>query len=122
MSVNYKLLGKRIREVRVKRDMSQAELAAKCKTSAQYLSQIENGHKQASLQILVSIAESLEVSMDNLLAGNQVKNSKEYYYELSQLLNDCSSYERRIIYELVVAMKDVLKNNHDLLIREIYKI
>lgn len=122
MSVNFKLLGKRVREVRKEKGISQADLAVKCKTSAQYLSQIENGKKQASLQILITIAEALEVSLDELLVGNQVKNLAEYSNEVARVFEDCSSYEKRILFEMLVAMKSVIRDNKELLRKELEKI
>ncbi len=122
MSVNYKLIGKRMKEVRNMKGMSQADLAVKSKTSAQYLSQIENGKKKVSLQVLVTIAEILEVTLDELLAGNQVNSMREYNEELNRLLTDCTPYEKRILYEVVLFLKQILRDNHELLLKEIERI
>jgi len=121
MSVNFKLIGRRVREVRSERGMSQQELAARCKTSAQYLSQIENGRKQASLQVLVAVAEVLEISLNELLTGNQVNNPLEYQRDMVRLLADCSSYEKRVLFEMLLSMKAVLRENQDLLEKELEK-
>jgi len=121
MSVNFKLIGRRVREVRSDRGMSQQELAARCKTSAQYLSQIENGRKQASLQVLVAIAEVLEVSLNELLTGNQVSNPLEYQRDMVRLLADCSAYEKRVLFEMLLSMKAVLRENQNLLEKELEK-
>lgn len=121
MSVNFKLIGRRVREVRSERGMSQQELAARCKTSAQYLSQIENGRKQASLQVLVAVAEVLEISLNELLTGNQVNNPLEYQRDMVRLLADCSSYEKRVLFEMLLSMKAVLRENQNLLERELEK-
>jgi len=121
MSVNFKLIGRRVREVRSERGMSQQELAARCKTSAQYLSQIENGRKQASLQVLVAVAEVLEISLNELLTGNQVNNPLEYQRDMVRLLADCSSYEKRVLFEMLLSMKAVLRENQNLLEKELEK-
>ena len=121
MSVNFKLIGRRVREVRSERGMSQQELAARCKTSAQYLSQIENGRKQASLQVLVAVAEVLEISLNELLTGNQVNNPLEYQRDMVRLLADCSSYEKRVLFEMLLSMKAVLRENQNLLEKDLEK-
>lgn len=121
MSVNFKLLGKRVKEIRKEKGFSQAELAAKCKTTAQYLSQIENGKKQASLQILVTLAQELEVSLDEFLTGNQVGNSQEYNREIAALFEDCSAYEKRVLYEMARSMKGIIRDNKELLTKELEK-
>jgi len=121
MSVNFKLIGRRIREVRTELGISQADLAERSKTSAQYLSQIENGKKQASLQVLVSVAEVLEVSLNELLTGNQVNNPVEYQRDIVRLLADCSSYEKRVLFEMLLNMKAVLRENKKLFEKELEK-
>lgn len=118
MSVNFKLIGKRVKEVRTEKGISQAELAEKCKTSAQYLSQIENGRKQASLQTLVSVAEVLEVSLNELLSGNQVNNPAEYQRDVFRIFEGCSSYEKRVLFELLRSAKEILQENHSILEKE----
>ena len=118
MSVNFKLIGKRVKEVRTEKGITQADLAERCKTSAQYLSQIENGRKQASLQILVSVAEVLEVSLNELLSGNQVNNPAEYQRDVLRIFEGCSSYEKRVLFELLRSAKEILQENHSILERE----
>lgn len=118
MALNYVLIGRRVKEIREQKFMTQVELAEHCRTTAQYLSQIEHGKKQPSLQTLVGIAETLDISIDELLGGNQVRNRKIYQNELGQLLEDCSSYEKRVIYELVKDTKRILRMNKILLERE----
>ena len=119
MALNYVLIGRRVKEIREQKFMTQVELVEHYRTTAQYLSQIEHGKKQPSLQTLVGIAEVLEISIDELLGGNQVRNRELYQNELGQLLEDCSSYEKRVIYELVKDTKRILRMNRILLEREI---
>ena len=121
MSVNFKLIGKRVKEVRTEKGISQADLAERCKTSAQYLSHIENGRKQASLQTLVSVAEVLGVSLNELLSGNQVNNPAEYQRDVLQIFEGCSSYEKRVLFELLRSAKEILRENHSILEREMEK-
>ena len=121
MSVNFKLIGKRVKEVRTEKGISQDDLAERCKTQAQYLSQIENGRKQASLQTLVSVAEVLGVSLNELLSGNQVNNPAEYQRDVLQIFEGCSSYEKRVLFELLRSAKEILRENHSILEREMEK-
>ena len=78
MFINYQLLGKRIKEVRRARGISQEVLAERSELSAQYVSQIETAVRQASLRSLVNIANVLEVSVDALLYGNRTMDYAEY--------------------------------------------
>ena len=60
-------LGKRIREARNKLRFTQEVLAEKADIAVTYLGEIERGEKTPSLDVLINIAESLQVSCDYLL-------------------------------------------------------
>ena len=59
-------LGKRIREERLKKGLTQEQLAEKVDISLNFMSLIENG-KNMSVQTLVNLANALDVSIDYLL-------------------------------------------------------
>lgn len=111
MSLNFGLIGRRIKEIRVNKKMSQAELAEKIDMSVVYISYIETASKQASLKSLVLIANVLCVTVDVLLNGNQTNDSAQYRSELDKLITDCNSYEKRVIFETAYAIKKSLREN-----------
>ena len=115
MALNIKIIGRRIRELRIQSHMSQAKLAEGVDMSVTYISHIETAKKQASLKSMVLIADALGVTVDNLLSGNQANDFSEYKAELAQLLEGCSSYEKRIVYEIALTTKRSLINNRGLL-------
>lgn len=67
--IDYILIGKRIRFYRQQMGLTQESLAFDINTSAAYVSCIERGKKKPSLQKLVEIAESLNISVNDLLFG-----------------------------------------------------
>ena len=111
MAIDFKIIGIRVKESRLQKRMSQAVLAERIDMSVTYISHIETAKKQASLETLVRIADVLGVTMDAFLYGNQSNNPAEYRPELLQLLEDCTSYEKRIIYEIAFATKMSVRNN-----------
>jgi transcriptional regulator with XRE-family HTH domain len=111
MSLNFNLIGRRIKESRTHKHMSQAELAERVDMSVSYISHIETAKKQASLDSLVRIANVLGVTVDHMLNGNQSNDSTEYRTDLEQLVEGCTSYEKRIIYEIALATKKSLHDN-----------
>ena len=62
--VDYKLLDQRIRALRLKRGLTQEVLAEMVGCSNNHLSHIENASCKVSLNMLVSIAKVLNVSLD----------------------------------------------------------
>lgn len=76
--MDLKKLGKKIRNERTKRHMTQEKLAESIGISVSFLGHIERGSRKASVETLVSIANALQVGMDYLL-GELLE-----YGELSQ--------------------------------------
>lgn len=68
--MNYEKMGQRIRDERKLRRWSQAHLAEQVEVSVSFLGHIERGTRKASLETIVSIANSLHVSLDFLLADS----------------------------------------------------
>lgn len=61
------LLGKRIKELRRSRDLSQEQLAEKTGINAKYLSSIERGRENPTLDLLIKLAKKgLGVEMGSL--------------------------------------------------------
>ena len=110
MSINFKLIGRRIKEFRTKKKMTQADLAEEVDTSVTYISNIETASKKASLSTLVRIANTLCINIDVLLGGNQT-NESSARSEFNYLTAGCNGYEKRFIYEIASAVKKILREN-----------
>lgn len=117
--IDFSLIGRRIREVRMQRGMSQAKIAEIIAVNDSYICNIEKGEKQVSLTALVAIADALKVTADVLLSGNQKFDAKEYHSEFVEVLSDCDEFEKRLIYNAACAVREtikdeyLLKKNHD---------
>ncbi len=70
MAVDYVELGARIREQRLKKKMTQAELAELMGITPSFLGHIERASRVASLETLVSACNALHVSPSYLLASS----------------------------------------------------
>lgn len=69
MSEAQKILGACVRALREQRNLSQENLAAKAGISYQYLSGVETGKENFSIQVLESLARSLELPVRALVAA-----------------------------------------------------
>lgn len=100
MDLNYKLLGKRIKEARLKNKLTQEDLAEMVGVSSVYISHIEVASSKPSLETLVKICNSLNTTPDYLLF-NSLYVSKEYINdEFANLLDNCSPKDLKLILEL----------------------
>jgi transcriptional regulator with XRE-family HTH domain len=61
-------LGKRIRQVRTKRGLTQEELAHRAELDYSYINQIENGRRNPSVHAIDRIARALGVRVKDLMS------------------------------------------------------
>ncbi len=100
-----KKIGMRIREARIARKMSQADLSEKAQISLPQISDIENGKSNMMLSSFIRITEALQVSADSLLRSDIPEVSHIYNAELSELLSDCSPSEIDSIMKIAAELK-----------------
>ena len=109
MSINYKQISQRIRQERTRNRLSQEMLAEMTDSSPQYISHIETARKKPSLEMIVKIANALNISVDQLIADNLTGSQYKYDAELSGIITGCTNYERRIILEIAKAARFILE-------------
>lgn len=113
MELDYKAIGKRIKIARIKADLTQERLAENVGVSATYMSNIETGTTRVSLTTLVTIANALSVTVDDLLCDNVKKARVPFEKDIAGILESCDEYEIRMITDMAQALKDTLrKDNH----------
>lgn len=110
--INYKLVGTRISDWRKRLNITQDDLSFLTGISVPYISEIENGKKRPSLDIIVSISDALDVTVDELLSGNMLSSMYDFQTDIDYLLSDCTSEERQFIYEMLRALKNSLRQNN----------
>lgn len=112
MILNYKIIGKRIQELRLGKRLSQEKLAEICNLSVSYISLIESAKREVSLEVLVSLGDNLGVTIDTFLMGYQKNDVITYNSDLTYLIKDCSCFERQVIYEVATTIKKSLRENN----------
>lgn len=112
-SVDYAAIGKRIRQERAARQMSQFTLAELTDMSPANLSHIEHGSTKLSLPAVVAIANALDVTVDALLHDNlgHLQTGNETLERLLLELRDCTDAELSVITETAVTLKRSLKKS-----------
>ena len=106
MALNYILIGKKIREFRKMRQISQSTLSEMADLSPGYISYIENGSKIPSLDTIVQIANALEITPDVL-----VKKERTIAAEYAEIMDSCTMLEKEIVLECSRNLVEVLKKN-----------
>lgn len=110
--MDYKKLGQRIREYRIKINMTQEALAEAASVSAVYISQIETGNRKPSLETVFKISIILNVSMDYLIKDSVIESSNGRMDELIALLKGRPEEEIALVTDTAKEMLKHIKNRY----------
>ncbi|MBQ9199157.1 MAG: helix-turn-helix transcriptional regulator [Lachnospiraceae bacterium] len=110
-SVDYSLIGRRVRYYRTLRNLTQANLAEIVGVADNYISMIESGYKKASLETLVAICNALNITMDVLLMDNLKSKYFENHSVLEELFSECSKEETLFVMDIITSLIDTLHTN-----------
>lgn len=109
MTIDYSLIGERLKRARQAKDLTQENLAEKMDVSVAFLSRIERGTSHINLNRLTEICSLLDVSEGYILSG-VTSNSKNYLNsDFKNLLSKCSSEKQKLIYNIakIIAESDI---------------
>jgi len=79
-------LGAKIRKLRTDRHYSQEQLAGLAGMNAKYLSEVERGERNLSVELLVGLANVLEVSPAEMLTDEQYPSREVLIAKIDRLL------------------------------------
>ena len=105
-------LGLRIKQCRTLRKLTQEDLAEKIDVSSHYIYEIEKGLKNMSLNTLIDLSTTLDVSTDYLLFGTSADNSYTNSTPLDNLaliIKDLSPKKRDSLADIISATLPHLK-------------
>ena len=101
-------VGRRITHARMDKGYSQALLAEKANISISHLSNIERGRKSLSAEVLLRIAEALQVSADSILFTDIPQVHKKVESQIGVNLNNCTAREKEFILKLIKDIGDFI--------------
>ena len=109
MELDYRAIGVRIRRFRKTQGLTQQTLAELSQQEPSNISHIERGVTKLSLPTIVSIANALGVTVNDLLCDSLTEDKASYEREAADILADCSHQELRIITGTMRALKENLR-------------
>ena len=101
MAVDFSIIGKRIKQIRKKKGLTQDQLSEKMGVSIAYLSKVETGKIHINLERLSQICNFLEVTEGEILNGVASHSERYLGSEFNELLRKCSPQEQKLIYRIV---------------------
>ena len=100
MALDYNIIGQRIRQARLNKNLTQEDLAEQIDISVAFLSRIERGNSHVNLKRLNQLCGLLDVSEGYILNGDSSKSTNYLNKEFADLLRDCSPETQRLIYDV----------------------
>lgn len=96
-------LGAKIREARLKKDLTQEVLAEKADIGVIYLGEIERGLKMPSMNVFIRLVIALDISADYILR-DELPSGRDYVFdELTKKLENLTPQQRKAAADILDA-------------------
>ena len=105
MLINYERIGARIKSLRIERQLTQDQLGEMTHSSTAQISAIERGVKAPSLDTLITIANTLGASADDLVIDLLSHPSSEVGNDIQDILLDCNHDEKEMLIRTLKFLK-----------------
>ena len=109
--LDYKAIGRQVKIARIKADMKQEHVAEKSGLSPIHISNIETGTTKASLSAIVSVANAIGVTVDDLLCDSLIHARPQFEQDIAELIEDCDDYEIRMVKDITEALIATLRRD-----------
>ncbi len=104
MAIDYSVIGSRIKQARIAKNMTQEELADKIDISVAFLSRVERGNSHINLKRLNQLCGLLDVSEGYLLNGASSSSENYLDKEFTDLIKSVSPEKQKLIYNVAKAI------------------
>lgn len=103
--MDLKAIGCRIKAERKRLGITQERLSEMINVTPHYIYEIERGMKAMSMETLINLSETMELSTDYILFGNQRRNLGEMYRMLDEMSDERRLRAERVIVQLLPNLK-----------------
>ena len=101
------LLGRRVRDLRRKKAVTQERLAEIANVDVKYLGGIERGTENPTIAMLQKLADALSAKIHQLLDfEHELHGEKLLRRRIAQTLDGCDEKALQIFLKLIIAIKD----------------
>ena len=108
MEMDYRDIGIRIRKARKAAGMSQERLAEAVGVGTTHISHIETGKVLPSMSVFISLLNVLQISADEVVAGNVERSEVQLMKEVQEILETCTLEQRKILIRVMCSVKEIL--------------
>jgi len=98
------LIGMHIAELRNGKGLTQEQLAGKMEISSKYLSSIERGKENPTLDTIIKLSESLDVNIEDIFRFIQIEDSVKRKSLVTSLVNKADANQLKLAYKILSAI------------------
>jgi transcriptional regulator with XRE-family HTH domain len=98
------LLGKRIRDLRTRKGLSQEKLGELAQVSGKYIGEIERGLANLTIDVAEKISKGLQVEMVDLFDYEHEMGNKRLKEEINSLINKTDDRELKKIFRVIKSL------------------
>jgi len=95
------MIGARIAEIRSKKGMTQEQLAAKMGIGPKYLSSIERGKENPTLNTLINLSRALKVDLGEIFSFVQIEDPAKRKSLVLSLLEEADEKQMKLIFKIL---------------------
>ena len=112
--IDYAKMGKKIRQKRLSKSMSQDAVSEKLGLSESFYGHIERGTKVLSLESLLKVANLFSFSLDYLLSDSlkSVDSDGKFQTELDNIFKDKTLEQRDYLLKVLIMHSNNIKDLH----------
>ena len=110
MAIDYSVIGSRIKQARLAKNMTQEDLADTIDISVAFLSRVERGNSHINLKRLNQICGLLDVSEGYLLNGASSSSENYLDKEFTDLIKSVSPEKQKLIYNVAKTIAETDMN------------
>ena len=103
--LDFAKIGKKIKEVRISRRLTQEYVANATDVNTSHISNIENNRVKVSLSTLVQICNALDTTVDYILADEYNQPSTVIEHEIFKEVQSCTPETQEQILKIIKALQ-----------------
>ena len=98
------MIGARVKEIRNKKGLTQEQLSERMEINPKYLSSIERGNENPTLNTLIKLSESLEVDLGEIFSLIQIEDPGERKSMITSLLDQADNEQLKLAFKVLSAI------------------
>lgn len=100
-SIDFAHIGKKLKEIRISKNLTQEYLANMADVNVSHISNIENNRVKISLATLVHVCNALDTTVDYILADEYTTPSSVIEQEILREVHSCTPETQKQILKIV---------------------